>query len=46
LFGVVDELKLGDNMRGHLLVTAMAELSGIVQSFGGQAHTPYSYAVL
>lgn len=46
LFGVADELKLGDNMRGHLLVTAMAELSGIVQSFGGQAHTPYSYAGL
>jgi glycerol-3-phosphate dehydrogenase (NAD(P)+) len=46
LFGVVDELKLGDNMRGHLMVTAMAELSGIVQSFGGQSHTPYSYAGL
>ena len=46
LFGVADELKLGDNMRGHLMVTAMAELSGIVQSFGGQAHTPYSYAGL
>ena len=46
LFGVADELKLGDNMRGHLMVTAIAELSGIVQSFGGQAHTPYSYAGL
>lgn len=46
LFGVADELKLGDNMRGHLMVAAMAELSGIVQSFGGQAHTPYSYAGL
>lgn len=46
LFGVVDELKLGKNMRGHLMVGAMAELSGIVQSFGGQAHTPYSYAGL
>ncbi len=46
LFGVADELKLGNNMRGHLMVTAISELSGIVQSFGGQAHTPYSYAGL
>jgi len=46
MFGVSDGLKLGNNMRGHLMVTAIAELSGIVQSFGGQAHTPYSYAGL
>ena len=46
MFGVADELKLGDNMRGHLMVTAIAELSRIVQSFGGEAHTPYSYAGL
>ena len=46
MFGVADELKLGDNMRGHLMVAAIAELSGIVQSFGGQARTPYSYAGL
>jgi glycerol-3-phosphate dehydrogenase (NAD(P)+) len=46
LFGVADELKLGKNMRGHLMVAAIAELSGIVQSFGGQARTPYSYAGL
>ena len=46
LFGVADELKLGDNMRGHLMVAAIAELSGIVQAFGGKAHTPYSYAGL
>lgn len=46
LFGVADELKLGDNMRGHLLVASLAELSGIVRSFGGQAHTPYAYAGL
>jgi glycerol-3-phosphate dehydrogenase (NAD(P)+) len=46
MFGVSDELKLGNNMRGHLMVAAIAELSGIVQSFGGQAHTPYSYAGL
>lgn len=46
MFGVADELELGRNMRGHLMVAAIAELSGIVQSFGGQAHTPYSYAGL
>ncbi len=46
MFGVADELKLGKNMRGHLMVAAVAELSGIVQAFGGQAHTPYSYAGL
>jgi len=46
VFGAADELKLGRNMRGHLMVAAIAELSGIVQAFGGQAHTPYSYAGL
>jgi len=46
LFGMADELKLGDNMRGHLVAASIAELSGIVQAFGGQAHTPYSYAGL
>jgi glycerol-3-phosphate dehydrogenase (NAD(P)+) len=46
MFGVADELQLGKNMRGHLMVAAISELSGIVQSFGGQAHTPYSYAGL
>ena len=46
LFGVADELQLGKNMRGHLMVASIAELSGIVQAFGGQAHTPYSYAGL
>lgn len=46
MFGVSDELRLGDNMRGHLMVAAIAELSGIVQTFGGQMHTPFSYAGL
>lgn len=46
LFGVADGLQLGDNMRGHLVAASIAELSGIVQAFGGQAHTPYSYAGL
>lgn len=46
MFGVADELGLGKNMRDHLMVTAIAELSGIVQSFGGKVHTPVSYAGL
>jgi glycerol-3-phosphate dehydrogenase (NAD(P)+) len=46
IFGVADELKLGDNMRGYLIVTALAELSAIVKAFGGEAHTPYAYAGL
>ena len=31
LFGAADQLALGDNMRGHLMVGALAELSRIVQ---------------
>lgn len=46
MFGVSDELGLGDNMRGHLMVAAMSELSAIVQILGGEARTPYSYAGL
>ncbi|HEY6093804.1 MAG TPA: hypothetical protein VIU93_02515 [Gallionellaceae bacterium] len=46
MFGISDELGLGDNMRGHLMVTAISELSEIVQGFGGEPHTPYSYAGL
>jgi glycerol-3-phosphate dehydrogenase (NAD(P)+) len=46
MFGISDELKLGDNMRGHLVVTALSELSAIVKSFGAEAHTPFSYAGL
>lgn len=46
MFGISDELKLGDNMRGHLMVTALSELSAIVKSFGAEAHTPFSYAGL
>jgi len=46
LFGVADELKLGLNMRGHLIVASIAELSSIVQALGGLADTPNSYAGL
>lgn len=39
-FGVADELQLGDNMRGFLLVTALEELSLIVAQMEGRAVTP------
>lgn len=46
LFGIADELQLGDNVRGYLMVKALNELSAIVKVFGGESHTPYSYAGL
>ena len=46
MFGVADEMQLGDNMRGHLMAAAINELSAIVESFGGEMHTPFSYAGL
>jgi glycerol-3-phosphate dehydrogenase (NAD(P)+) len=46
MFGISDELQLGANMRGHLMVAALSELSAIVKMFGGEAHTPYGYAGL
>ena len=46
IFGVADELNLGDNMRGHLMVSALTELSDIVKLLGGRADTPFSYAGL
>ena len=33
-FGIADELQLGDNMRGFLTVTALAELGAIVGTDG------------
>jgi glycerol-3-phosphate dehydrogenase (NAD(P)+) len=35
-FGIADELRLGDNMRGFLTVTALAELGAIVEQLGGR----------
>ena len=45
-FGMADELKLGDNVRGFLAVAALHELSQIVQAMGGQADSPYHLAGL
>ncbi len=46
MFGVADGLNLGDNIRGHLAVTALAEISAILLKFGADGHTPYAYAGL
>ena len=46
LFGIADELQLGDNMRGHLAVSALAEIGAMVRDLGGQAATVYRWAGL
>lgn len=46
LFGVADELALGDNMRGYLMTRSLYELSVIVQQMGGEAHTAFGLAGL
>jgi glycerol-3-phosphate dehydrogenase (NAD(P)+) len=45
-FGISDELGLGDNVRGFLLVSAMRELAAIVQRLGGEAGSVYDLAGL
>ena len=35
VFGMSDELRLGDNMRGFLMVTSLSELDAIVRVMGG-----------
>lgn len=46
VFGMADELQLGDNMRGYLSVAALRELDEIVLTMGGQACSPYHLAGL
>ena len=46
VFGMADELKLGDNMRGYLAVAALHELDQIVLSMGGKAASPFHLAGL
>jgi len=46
VFGMADELQLGDNMRGYLAVAALRELDQIVRKMGGQAASPYHLAGL
>ena len=45
-FGMADELRLGDNMRGFLTVTALAELCSIVERMGGKPAAPLHLAGL
>jgi len=46
VFGMADELQLGDNMRGYLAVAALRELDQIACKIGGQAGSPYHLAGL
>ena len=46
VFGMADELRLGDNMRGYLSVAALRELDQIVRKMGGQSGSPYHLAGL
>ncbi|MFZ5522517.1 MAG: hypothetical protein ACOY9D_00335 [Pseudomonadota bacterium] len=45
-FGIADELQLGDNMRGFLTVTALAELRTIAVQMGGKPAAPLHLAGL
>jgi glycerol-3-phosphate dehydrogenase (NAD(P)+) len=46
VFGMADELQLGDNMRGYLCVAALRELDQIVRKMGGNEGSPYHLAGL
>jgi len=46
VFGVADEMALGDNLRGYLTVAAVRELGEIVTTLGGSSATPYGMAGL
>ena len=46
LFGMADELRLGDNMRGYLAVASLKELDRIVRKMGGHAGSTFHLAGL
>ncbi len=46
VFGMADELQLGDNMRGYLAVAAVRELDQIVRQMGGQGASSFHLAGL
>ena len=46
IFGMADELQLGDNTRGFLSVTALRELSQIAHQMGGDENSSYHLAGL
>ncbi|HFD81491.1 MAG TPA: hypothetical protein ENK05_14055 [Gammaproteobacteria bacterium] len=45
-FGMADELRLGDNVRGYLAVASVRELDRIVLAMGGDAGSPFNLAGL
>ena len=46
IFGMADELQLGDNMRGFLMVATLHELEQIVIEMGGESASPFHFAGL
>ena len=46
LFGMADELRLGDNMRGYLAVASLHELDRIVRRMGGRECSSFHLAGL
>jgi glycerol-3-phosphate dehydrogenase (NAD(P)+) len=46
LFGVADQLALGDNMRGFLMTQSLAELSEILRQKGGESQSAFGLAGL
>lgn len=46
VFGMADELQMGDNMRGFLMVAALHELEKIVINMGGKTASPFHLAGL
>lgn len=46
IFGMADQLQLGDNMRGFLMVAALHELEQIVIKMGGKPASPFHLAGL
>jgi glycerol-3-phosphate dehydrogenase (NAD(P)+) len=46
VFGMADELCLGDNMRGYLAVASLHELDQIVRGMGGRSGSPFHLAGL
>jgi len=46
VFGMADELQMGDNVRGYLAVASIRELEQIVRGMGGDAGSPWHLAGL
>lgn len=46
VFGMADELQMGDNMRGYLAAASLRELKKIVLTKGGRENSPYYLAGL